>query len=179
MQLNLPVLFNEYPTKGYIKSAFPHVQNVGVIKKIALRVYVRTRLAEAQNWRCCWCGVHCVPEPGRGNSVTLEHVTPRSKGGTDEKENLAMACRNCNSRRGDEEADVFYQQRPWAKITNSMNKLERRQHGRMRENIRRAKIFKLNGWRTAKGEPVDVDNWIATLSLHPDSVKILKLEIGA
>jgi hypothetical protein len=30
---------------------------------------------------------------------TIDHVTPRSLGGSDEPENLALACRRCNERR--------------------------------------------------------------------------------
>lgn len=32
---------------------------------------------------------------------TLDHITPQSAGGTDELENLALACRNYNERRSD------------------------------------------------------------------------------
>lgn len=31
---------------------------------------------------------------------TFEHVVPRSKGGLDEIDNLAIACRRCNGERG-------------------------------------------------------------------------------
>jgi len=31
---------------------------------------------------------------------TVDHVVPRSQGGGDEAANLALACRNCNERRG-------------------------------------------------------------------------------
>jgi 5-methylcytosine-specific restriction endonuclease McrA len=30
---------------------------------------------------------------------SLEHITPRSKGGTDEDDNLALACQGCNNRK--------------------------------------------------------------------------------
>jgi hypothetical protein len=63
-------------------------------------IYIRTRCAEAQNWRCCYCGCHMSEEPNHRNSVSLEHVIPQSKGGTDDWENLAAACVHCNSARG-------------------------------------------------------------------------------
>lgn len=31
--------------------------------------------------------------------LTIDHVVPSSAGGTDEFDNLALACRNCNERR--------------------------------------------------------------------------------
>lgn len=35
------------------------------------------------------------------NWATIEHLTPRSEGGTDELANLALACKLCNSSRAD------------------------------------------------------------------------------
>lgn len=37
---------------------------------------------------------------GRPGADTLDHLVPRSKGGTDELDNLAPAHKSCNSRRG-------------------------------------------------------------------------------
>ena len=34
---------------------------------------------------------------------TIDHVRPQSAGGSDEADNLALACRNCNERRGNRE----------------------------------------------------------------------------
>lgn len=42
-------------------------------------------------WVCHWCGRY-------GN--TLDHLVPQSIGGTDELDNLVLACMDCNSRRG-------------------------------------------------------------------------------
>jgi 5-methylcytosine-specific restriction endonuclease McrA len=33
-------------------------------------------------------------------NVTLDHLTPRSAGGSDDASNLVTACRSCNSKRG-------------------------------------------------------------------------------
>jgi hypothetical protein len=73
------------------------------INKILIRRNIRIRLAEAQNWRCCWCGVSCVQDPSDGPTgvlATIEHVIPRGHGGTDCWFNLVMACYNCNHARG-------------------------------------------------------------------------------
>jgi len=75
--------------------------------KIATRVWIRTRAAEAQNWRCCWCGHKMCEEPGRRDSVTREHVTPRSLGGNDGYGNIAAACARCNRKRGILDINVF------------------------------------------------------------------------
>lgn len=95
--------------------------------------FVRTRrmlprLAEAQNWRCCWCGFRMIrnrdvmPEVRavlgdggrRGHfvrmavlrSASVEHVVPRCDGGTDEAENLVASCRCCNEFRSNQPVEV-------------------------------------------------------------------------
>ena len=44
---------------------------------------------------CVWCG----REPWRSD-LTTEHLVPRTRGGRTSAENLAVACRACNRRRG-------------------------------------------------------------------------------
>jgi hypothetical protein len=45
--------------------------------------------------RCVWCG----REPWR-EDLTVEHLLPRTRRGRGAPENLAVACRRCNRRRG-------------------------------------------------------------------------------
>ncbi len=66
---------------------------------------MRARLAEAQNWRCCYCGVRMVHiRTSNGalpnDALTIEHVIPVRDGGDDTWENMAAACYWCNNRRG-------------------------------------------------------------------------------
>ncbi len=66
-----------------------------------LRPQLRERLAEAQNWRCCYCGVRMEGAPGVWpDGPTFEHVVPRSRGGTNLIDNLAVSCVQCNVKRG-------------------------------------------------------------------------------
>lgn len=56
--------------------------------------------------RCEYCGktLICVNLPRSEvahNSATLDHRTPRSKGGTNEISNLAMVCLTCNQAKAD------------------------------------------------------------------------------
>lgn len=37
---------------------------------------------------------------GRQDATTVDHVRPRCQGGSDDADNLVMACRSCNSRKG-------------------------------------------------------------------------------
>jgi hypothetical protein len=52
-------------------------------------------LIERDGSACVWCG----REPWR-TDLTAEHVFPRSRGGRTSPENLTVACRACNKRRG-------------------------------------------------------------------------------
>ena len=57
--------------------------------------------------RCQYCGTH--------DNLTLDHVLPKSRGGKTNWDNLATACKRCNSRKGDytpEEAAMPLRQRP-------------------------------------------------------------------
>lgn len=51
---------------------------------------------------CCWCNV-----PLDYDKATLEHLTPKSQGGKLNKQNIALACYGCNSRRGMLSIDEF------------------------------------------------------------------------
>lgn len=50
--------------------------------------------------RCPCCGVQLVYQPGQPNSATLEHLVPKSFGGTYDLENGLMVCYRCNNQRG-------------------------------------------------------------------------------
>lgn len=47
--------------------------------------------------RCAYCGIDL-----KLNDVTLDHVHPKSKGGTDSWTNIVAACVSCNSKKADE-----------------------------------------------------------------------------
>lgn len=53
--------------------------------------------------------------PFSGGELTLDHVTPRSRGGSSSWENLVACCRGCNNRKGNrlpEEANMSLVRRP-------------------------------------------------------------------
>ena len=60
---------------------------------------MKIRLAEAQNWRCCYCGCR-MDKTERRREPTFEHVIPRALGGSDDESNLVIACCACNQDRG-------------------------------------------------------------------------------
>ena len=56
-----------------------------------LAIYLRDGMA------CAYCG-HSVED---GASLSLDHLTPHSQGGSNEATNLVTACTRCNASRGD------------------------------------------------------------------------------
>jgi|SRR3989344_1486253 len=59
------------------------------------------RLGEAQNWRCCYCGIRMLNISNFKDEPTLEHVIPKSKKGPDHPDNLVIACFDCNQTAAD------------------------------------------------------------------------------
>jgi 5-methylcytosine-specific restriction endonuclease McrA len=65
----------------------------------------RKRVAARDGWRCRWCLriIREAPCPEE-ERATLEHLLPKSQGGTWALSNLALACAPCNERRRDPDA---------------------------------------------------------------------------
>ncbi|MCS7081735.1 MAG: HNH endonuclease [Bacteroidetes bacterium] len=85
---------------------------------IRLRYYVaiphkrvmlsRRNVLRRDGFRCQYCGSR--------ERLTVDHVVPKSKGGTDSWENLVTACTACNNRKGNrtpEEAGMRLLRRPF------------------------------------------------------------------
>lgn len=49
---------------------------------------------------CLFCGGRLALDPRTGDGATLEHIRPRSDGGTDDLANLALAHGRCNNEKG-------------------------------------------------------------------------------
>ena len=63
---------------------------------------VRLAIYERDNWTCHLCGEGIDPDAhwNDDRGASLDHLIPRSLGGTDEPDNLRTCHRACNSRRG-------------------------------------------------------------------------------
>jgi len=115
--LNLPLVMNDFPSvsdypnwfKGSPANEFTceEVFSKHYVKKVVRLRYERTMLSEAQNHRCCWCGIRMTEVRDKHNSSTIEHVVPKSRGGPNHIDNYAVACAQCNNKRGDQEVEVF------------------------------------------------------------------------
>lgn len=57
---------------------------------------LREQVARRARHFCEYCGAQARFSP---DSFSIEHIFPRSKGGTNELSNLALACQGCNARK--------------------------------------------------------------------------------
>ena len=55
------------------------------------------------NGKCAICGKHI-----KYKRMTIDHIVPLSQGGTDDYENLQLACHACNRMKNDFMEDQFY-----------------------------------------------------------------------
>lgn len=62
----------------------------------------RLTLLRLYNHACLYCDVSLD-----FFSITIEHLLPRSKGGTNNIANLAAACKRCNNLRGNQDLDTW------------------------------------------------------------------------
>lgn len=61
---------------------------------------VREYLLEKFNRKCCYCGKENIP-------LEIEHIIPKSRGGTNRVDNLCIACHDCNQNKGNMTAEEF------------------------------------------------------------------------
>lgn len=73
----------------------------GTLKGYECREY----LLEKWNRQCAYCGVKDVP-------LEIEHIQPKSKGGSDRISNLCLACHKCNQRKGNRDIKDFLKGKP-------------------------------------------------------------------
>ncbi|MBD2202653.1 RRXRR domain-containing protein [Calothrix sp. FACHB-1219] len=65
----------------------------------------REYLLEKWNRQCAYCGVKDVP-------LQIEHIHPRSKGGSNSITNLALSCEKCNIKKGTKDIKDFLKKDP-------------------------------------------------------------------
>ena len=76
----------------------------------------RKQIKESWDNKCAYCGSE--------EDLTLDHVTPRSLGGSDTTDNVVCCCRSCNQSKGHEHWKLwyiqqdFYSEENFSKIEN-------------------------------------------------------------
>lgn len=66
---------------------------------------VREYLLEKWDRECTYCGKKDVP-------LQIEHIQPKSKGGSNRVSNLCLACEKCNQKKGNKLIEEFLQKKP-------------------------------------------------------------------
>lgn len=83
----------------------PEISGIEYQQGELLGYEVREYLLEKWHRRCAYCSVENVP-------LEVEHIHPRSKGGSDRVSNLTLACHACNSRKGNQAVRDFLFDKP-------------------------------------------------------------------
>ena len=78
----------------------PEISGVEYQQGTLLGYEVREYLLEKWGRRCAYCGKTDVP-------LQVEHIVPKTRGGTNRISNLALACEPCNQRKGKRTAAEF------------------------------------------------------------------------
>lgn len=99
MEINLPDWLPEPPDEYKLWQEYGN--QYWIVLKVWQNKYRISVLSERQNHRCCWCGERTNNTPNSRKQASVEHVLPRAHGGTDDMDNLVMACRSCNTKRAD------------------------------------------------------------------------------
>lgn len=85
--------------------------------------------------KCCFCGMKLQMEnPDKKNYLTLDHIIPRCRGGSNMDDNLQALCWNCNELKNQLDTDTFieaairagrylYFQRLFGKIRTACKKI--------------------------------------------------------
>lgn len=72
---------------------------------MALSATKRTLVYSKTGLRCWYCGYE--PQHTSVDYLTIDHVIPKTYGGSDRTENLVPACRSCNSSKGNKGLEDF------------------------------------------------------------------------
>jgi hypothetical protein len=74
--------------------------NLEATKSSEARRKWRESIKEEWNYECAYCGSE--------KNLTLDHIIPRSKGGSDKITNIVCACKECNHDKGQEFWSEWY-----------------------------------------------------------------------
>ena len=81
----------------------PEISGIEYQQGTLMGYEVRGYLAEKFSHKCCYCG---RPQ-GNGVRFEVEHMTPKSRGGSDRITNLGWSCHDCNEKKGTMTCEEF------------------------------------------------------------------------
>ena len=83
----------------------PEIDSVEYQQGTLFNYEVREYLLEKWGRECTYCGKKDIP-------LQIEHIHPKSKGGTNQISNLCLACEKCNQRKGNKPIEQFLKKKP-------------------------------------------------------------------
>jgi 5-methylcytosine-specific restriction endonuclease McrA len=86
------------------KLANPEISGIEYQQGTLWGYEIREYLLEKWGRECVYCGVKDV-------QLEIEHIAPKSKGGSDRVSNLTLACHDCNQRKGNMDISEFLDDR--------------------------------------------------------------------
>jgi len=87
------------------KEQDPEISGIAYQQGTLAGYELREYLLEEYDRTCAYCGKTDVP-------LQVEHIVPKSRGGTDRVSNLTLACGPCNRRKGDRTVEDFLKRKP-------------------------------------------------------------------
>ena len=85
-----------------LHSSKAYVYNLQTTSSAEAQRLWRRDIKEKWHYKCAYCG--------DGNNLTIDHVVPRCKGGTDFTKNVVCCCSDCNQRKGHEPWEEWFLQ---------------------------------------------------------------------
>jgi Restriction endonuclease len=83
----------------------PEISSVEYQQGTLFGYELREYLLEKWNRKCAYCGKEHVP-------LEIDHISPRSKGGSNRVSNLTLACHACNKKKGNRDVREFLARKP-------------------------------------------------------------------
>ena len=68
---------------------------------------ILVKMFNEQGGVCPYCSEPMTLTKNFNNTATIEHIRPKSKGGSNDHENLMAACYSCNQDRGNQLLSIF------------------------------------------------------------------------
>lgn len=114
----------------------------------------RFSAVQHQNGVCLYCGSTITAKPG-DSGCELDHVVPRSGGGSSKRENLVAVCRRCNSEKGNLPFSLWAAEstRPEVSVEAALARLENFNWQRRDRAVKKGLIRRLK--QTSEDEPID------------------------
>ena len=89
-----------------------YLHNMSALTRGEARRQWRQSIKDAWSNRCAYCGKPPIDD----ESLTVDHVRPKTNGGEDKTSNCIPACRECNQDKSSQEWVAWYRMQPFYSI---------------------------------------------------------------